>query len=339
MQDESGQRQGAPDDLEAPARDNAVRKLSLAPADLAGARRVNAVLSVLPRFHTGRRWNAGVVQALVRLCQALPDRQHGPVATSVLRIPGSSSSLRLTHPAGVARALLLHFHGGAWIMGNARLEDRLARATARASGLLVAAVDFPNATDDDLSRTVDACIAASRWVATHLDAFGLDRMLISGESSGAHLAMEALLDLRAEGRHHLVRGFYATCGAFDLDGSPRLRTSNEKTLLIDGRSAFDNLRRLQPSLPRHLRHGPLYADLADLPPALLIAGARDPIRDDSLAMSARWNAANGNAELLLVPEGVHGFNRLPTRLAARTNRFARQWMGQRIDDTDIPSTV
>ena len=306
--------------------------LGLTSADLAGARRFNVILSVLPRFHTGRRWNARLVEAVTRAYQALQNKRQGSCAISVFDIPGTSSSVRLMSPPGVPQALLLHFHGGAWVMGRAYMEDRLARAIAEQCGMLVAVVDFPNATDDDLHNTIDTCVAAANWMTVNLDSFGVDLMLISGESSGAHLAMEALLALRAQGKHHLVHGFCATCGAFNLDGSASLRTSSGTALLIDGPSAFDNLQRLKPSLPGHLRHGPSHANLSGLPPALFIAGARDPIRDDSFEMHANWNAVNGNGRLIVVPEGAHGFNRMPTRLAAKTNHFIRQWMGRRIEE-------
>jgi acetyl esterase/lipase len=305
--------------------------LGLIPADLAGARRFNALLSALPRFNTSRRWNARIVEALVKGYQALSDRRQDQSENEVLQVPGTSSSIRLTRPPCAPSALLLHFHGGAWIMGKAVLEDRLARAAAQQCGMLVAVVDFRNATDDDLSATIETCVAATAWTAANLNSFGVDRMLITGESSGAHLAMEALLALRSQGRHHSVHGFCATCGAFDLDGSESLKRSDGKALLIDGPSALDNLRRLKPSLPEHLRHGPLHADLNGLPPALFIAGARDPIRDDSIGMHARWNAVNGNARLLIVPEGVHGFNRMPTRLAKKTNAFVRKWLCRRME--------
>jgi acetyl esterase/lipase len=197
---------------------------------------------------------------------------------------------------------------------------------AEDTGLVVAAVDFPNALDDDLERTLRDCIAVARWVVENHETFGVGSILMSGESSGAHLALESLLHLRSMGTHDVVCGFYAVCGAFDLEGSDSLRDSTGSTLLIDGPSALRNLQRLSPSLPSHLRRGPLHADLQGLPPALFIAGQLDPILDDSIEMHAKWLKANGNAQLAVIPEGPHGFNRLPTRLASKTNAFGRRWL-------------
>lgn len=295
-------------------------------SDLARARQLNAILRVLPRFHTDRRWNARLVNKLLTLHGTIPRLRRQRSKVSVTSIPGTSSSIRVTHPRSHSRALLLHFHGGAWIMGAAHLEDRLAGIIANDTGLIVAAVDFPNAVDDDLERTLRDCIAVTEWVVKNLETFSVGSILMSGESSGAHLALESLLHLRSMGTYDVVRGFYAVCGAFNLEGSDSLRDSTGSTLLIDGPSALRNLQRLSPSLPSHLRRGPLHADLRELPPALFIAGQLDPIVDDSIEIHAKWLKANSNARLAVIPEGAHGFNRLPTRLASKTNAFGRRWL-------------
>ncbi|WP_281026153.1 alpha/beta hydrolase fold domain-containing protein [Rhizobium sp. BK376] len=68
----------------------------------------------------------------------------------------------------------------------------------------------------------------------------------------------------------------------------------------------------------------MHADLRKLPPGLFFAGQLDPIVDDSINMHARWDQANGNARLVIIPEGPHGFNRMPTRLAEKTNAVGRR---------------
>ncbi len=59
---------------------------------------------------------------------------------SVLKIPGTSASIRLTKPSGLPRAMVVHFDDGAWIMGHARLEDRIAAAIAEECGVMVEVV-------------------------------------------------------------------------------------------------------------------------------------------------------------------------------------------------------
>ncbi|WP_338050298.1 alpha/beta hydrolase [Rhizobium mesosinicum] len=310
--------------------------LELSEKDLRRARCFNRLLSWIPRFKTGHRWNARLVQSLVTAWHKLrPDLKRMGSRVSIITLTGSLS-IRVTHPRDPPRALVIHFHGGAWVMGDARLEDRLASLIADDCAIVVAAVDFRNAADDDLARTLKDCLAAASWLATNLERFGVTHIILSGESSGAHLAVEAFFHLRSAGQQRAVIGFYSMCGAFDLEGSQSLRESSSESLLIDGPSALANLRRLRPSLPEEKRKGPVDGDFYDLPPALFIAGCLDPIADDSLEICECWRRAGGDARCILVPEAVHGFNRMPTALAAKTNNFARHWMRTLVEGAQKP---
>ncbi|WP_064708384.1 alpha/beta hydrolase [Rhizobium bangladeshense] len=302
--------------------------------ELAGARRLNAVLSLLPRYHTGRRWNARTVQAVVRAIHFLvPDRLSrcdGAISRTIAA-GDRQVGLRLTRPVRARRGLYVHFHGGAWVMGNARLDDGITRPIARDCRVLVAGIDFHNAADDRLDLALQDSKASVEWLADHLAEFEVEQIILGGESSGAHLAAEALLHLRARGKAEAVAGFVSMCGAFDLGGSRSLRLSTGRSLVIDRPSALRNLQRLTSSLSGREAKGPLFADLSGLPPALMVAGALDPILDDSISMYERWQSQNGNAECVVFPEAPHGFNRFPTKLAARANSLVRTWMSRTLD--------
>ena len=75
---------------------------------------------------------------------------------------------------------------------------------------------------------------------------------------------------------------------------------------------------------------PLYADLRGLPAALLVAGSIDPLLDDTELLAEGWQEANGNAELVVVPDGAHGFNRFRGTVAAKTNAYVADWISERL---------
>jgi acetyl esterase/lipase len=74
---------------------------------------------------------------------------------------------------------------------------------------------------------------------------------------------------------------------------------------------------------------PLYADPRSLPPALFIVGAEDMLLEDNERMEARWQAANGNATLLVAPDTPRAFDRFATAIARKVEAFVDQACGFR----------
>jgi acetyl esterase/lipase len=191
-------------------------------------------------------------------------------------------------------------------------------------------VDYRLAPEHPYPAGPDDCEAAAVWLVEHAQAEfspSSSRLLIGGESAGAHLSVATLLRLRDK---HGFRGFSRanlTFGVFDLSGTPSARRAPDDALVINGKAmqwfheqfvASERLR--EPDV------SPLYADLAGLPPALFTVGTLDPLLDDSLFMYARWQAAGNAAELAVYPGGVHGFVSYPYPLAARARERITQFL-------------
>jgi acetyl esterase/lipase len=75
---------------------------------------------------------------------------------------------------------------------------------------------------------------------------------------------------------------------------------------------------------------PLYGDLRDLPPALLVVGTLDFLLEDNLAMAARLSAAGGEVDVRVYPESVHGFTSFPTAMAAAATLGIESWLAKRL---------
>ena len=297
------------------------------------ARRLNRVLAYLPRYQPGRRFNARLMNGLIQLGQRLAAKARPKdVTISVLEIAGATGqgSVRVLRGPDPSPVVFLHFHGGAWVLGNARLDDRWNASIAAAANVTVAGADFHLATDDRLDQTIDDAVAVTEWVLDHLSDFGATKLIVGVESSGAHLAACSIVQLAKRRSLKELAGFVSFCGAFDMAGSDSLKQADDQTLILSAPSAYRNLQRLTATMPKDAAHSPdvspNLADLAGMPPALFIGGALDPIIDDSHKMYRRWSECNGNATILVVPEGPHGFERLPTALADTALGFACNWM-------------
>jgi acetyl esterase/lipase len=171
------------------------------------------------------------------------------------------------------RALLLHFHGGAWVIGDSQIDDYWNADYVRRCGVAVAGADFHLATDDNLAQTIRHAPAFTEWALDSLPDFDVDKLFLEGESSGAHLAASSLTRLSRNRSNESVVGFIAFCGAFDFAGPASLRTASD-SLIVDPQAAARNLDRLlEGSTSLSMNDptvSPLLAHLRDMPPALFI---------------------------------------------------------------------
>jgi acetyl esterase/lipase len=242
-------------------------------------------------------------------------------------IPGRGGpvGLRVFVPERVG-GVFLHIHGGGWVLGAANQQDvRLWRIASEAE-LAVVSVEYRLAPEHPYPAGPDDCEDAALWVVEQAKAeFGTDRLMIGGESAGAHLAVLSLLRLRD---HHGVRGAFSAAnlvfGVYDLSLTPSQRRWGDRNLVLSTpiMEWFGDqfVPGMHPEDRRSPEVSPLYADLAGLPPALFSVGTHDPLLDDSLFMAARWRAAGNQSRLLLYEEAAHGFIAFPIQVAEGSNR-------------------
>ncbi|MFB7510515.1 alpha/beta hydrolase, partial [Streptomyces broussonetiae] len=178
----------------------------------------------------------------------------------------------------------------------------------------------------------DDCEVAARWLVDHSAAeFGTRRLLIGGESAGAHLSVLTLLRLRD--RHGITGAFRAAnllFGPYDLSMTPSQRLFGSRRLLSNTDSVRGSYELFTPKMGTEQRRdpgvSPLFADLAGLPPARIIVGTEDPLLDDSLFLAARWQAAGAPVQLGVVAGAMHGFTLFPLTITERELQRERDFL-------------
>lgn len=308
-------------------------------ADLADVRRMNRRLHWAPRFRAPTPMGRLMIQAMLGAQTMMPVGAHGSrISSKRITHRGHTVSLRILRPRdGTPRGVYVDYHGGGWSIGTAAMDDLVNGAIVRDTGLAVVSVDYTKLPDITFLDQISQCHAAADWVFENAEAeFGVRDIFVGGESAGAHLAACAILRLRDQRADFArLRGAVLFYGPFDLSGTPSVRNAPRDTLVLDGPAMIPGIARLLPDRDEAGRRAPdvspLHADLSRLPPAVFLCGTIDPLRDDSRFMAERWQAANGNARLIIVPESPHAFNRLPTRVASITNRWVRDWLVRRLE--------
>ena len=243
--------------------------------------------------------------------------------------PGGPLRLRVFRPDGPARAAMLHIHGGGWVVGRPEMNDAINELICASQSVAVVSVDYRLAPEHPYPAALDDCEAAAVWLLANAGReFGSDRLLIGGESAGGHLAATTLLRMRD--RHRAAARFVGAnlvFGAYDLSRLPSQRGVGAGADILTPADIAFFLECFLPGVDAEARRdpaiSPLYAELAELPPALFTVGTADHLLDDTLLLAARWSVAGNPTELLVYPGAPHGCMGLPSLTA--------HWMAKLLD--------
>ncbi len=207
--------------------------------------------------------------------------------------------------------MLVYFHGGGWTIGDLDTHDVLCRQLANFSRCAVVSVDYRMGPEHRFPAAVDDCLAATYWVRRHADALGLDpaRLAVGGDSAGGNLAAVVALLARDAGDLPIAYQLLIYPATDMRCGHPSHAANGQGYLLetptivyYRGNYIADEACYLD------WRASPLlHADLAKLPPALVLTAGFDPLRDEGLDYANALVAAGNRATYVCFERQIHGF--------------------------------
>ena len=222
-------------------------------------------------------------------------------------LPMNIHLFRAGAPAGQsARPILVHIHGGSWQHGSARAEARFASYFAN-RGWAVFSLEYRLAPQWRYPAQIDDVRAELAWIREHAAEYGADaeRIALSGQSAGGHLAMLAAYAPDAVP----VRAVVSLYGPADLAAAYRDPPEPDP---LDVRRKLETFLGGTPAeLPNVYRDAaPIHLLRSGLPPTLLIHGSADHITLPSLAreLHRRLLAVGNHALLLELPWSDHSFD-------------------------------
>lgn len=302
--------------------------------ELAQVRAFNRKLAWLPRFKIRNRLTPRLIQALLRVSQIGGSRVLRKFGLTAERRLINKVPVRIIRPKGPAKGVVLDFHGGGWVIGNAQMDDNFNAAIVDSCQLTVVSVDYRLAVSTPIEGLLEDCLNATRWLFQEAEFAGLPVVVI-GESAGGHLAAATLLALKQwPDLLQRISGALLYYGVYDLTGTSSVRKAPADTLVLDGPGMVEALRLLTPDMTDEQRRqpplSPLYGDFSGFPPALLFAGELDPLRDDTLDIAKRW-AQSARVEMYMLPDSPHGFIHFPTAIAEGVLAYSRKWISARVE--------
>jgi monoterpene epsilon-lactone hydrolase len=204
------------------------------------------------------------------------------------------------------RHVVLYFHGGVYVMGDAFLAADLASQVGRRTRAKAFSVDYRLAPEDPYPAAVDDALAAYRALLDNGTA--PSDIVLAGESAGGGLAIATLVSARDHGLP-LPAAAYVMSPYADLTlAGATMETKREADPLL----SRENLQARVPDYTSGQDAGlglisPIFADLSGLPPLIIQAGTHEVLLDDAVRLAQHAAAADVQVTLDITPGVPHVF--------------------------------
>jgi acetyl esterase len=253
------------------------------------------------------------------LGERVTGRPRADVVREVIEVPGAAGPLpaRLHRPASPhpSRPLVLHLHGGGFVVGGPIQYDWVCGELAHGLGATVVSVDYRKAPEHPAPAAAEDAAAVCRWLLQGGgEALGAPGpMVVGGDSAGGNLSAIAAIAARDAGLDGLVAQLLiypatdltmTSASATQLTHEPLLHRSDMEAFCdtyLAGAVAGDDP-----------RVSPLYvASLEGLAPACVQIATCDPLRDEGRAYAEKLEAAGVRVQLTEYAHMPHGFTSTP----------------------------
>lgn len=241
-------------------------------------------------------------------------------------------------PPAAPMPVLIHVHGGAWVLGKRNQQAKPLLHHFARHGWLCLDINYRLAPRHRLPAMLTDVLRAIVWAKANVARYGGDpaRIALTGGSAGGHLtALGVLAHDRAEAKPGFadadctVQAAVPCYGRFDFTDRNNLWGRNHASLrqweadkiMAPGASDAD----WELASPIALVRG-------DAPPMLVIHGAHDtliPVAEGA-AFARAQRAAGGSVDHIELGGGQHAFDIMESALTWGHVRAVRHWLQQRV---------
>ncbi len=204
------------------------------------------------------------------------------------------------------RHIVLYFHGGVYVMGDAFLAADLASQVGRRTRAKVISVDYRLAPEHPYPAAVDDALAAYEALL-HNGAAPSD-IVFAGESAGGGLAIATLVNARDHGLPLPAAAFVMSPYADLTLAGATMETKREADPLLSPQALHARVTDYTSGQDAALGLiSPIFAELSDLPPLIIQVGTHEVLLDDAIRLARQAATADVEVTLDITPGVPHVF--------------------------------
>jgi acetyl esterase len=252
--------------------------------------------------------------------RTIPAKAKGEVALreeSVIAAPSAEGiSIRIIRPKDSTGKLpvVMYFHGGGWVLGNAGTHDRLVREIANGAKAAVVFVNYTPSPEAKYPTSIEQAYAATKYIAEKGDSLNLNssRLAVAGDSVGGNMVAAVTLLAKERGGPKIDYQvlFYPVTDIANLETASYRQFANGPWLTKPAMEWFINAYAPDASARTKPTASPLQASIAQLkglPPALVITDENDVLRDEGEAYAQKLMQAGVNVTAVRYLGTIHDF--------------------------------
>lgn len=210
---------------------------------------------------------------------------------------------------------ILYIHGAGWVFGNFHTHEKLVRELAARTGSVVVFPEYSLSPEAKYPTAIEQCYsllcALPAFTRETGGPFNLDRLSVAGDSVGGNMAIAMTLMAKFRCGPGIARQllFYPVTNAC-FDTCTYREFATDYYLYRDGMIWFWNQYTRCEADRAQITASPLRAgleQLAGLPPALIINGEADVLRDEGEAYASKLLQAGVDVTSVRIRATIHDF--------------------------------
>jgi acetyl esterase/lipase len=205
---------------------------------------------------------------------------------------------------GEGDPLVIYFHGGGYRIASALAYRAYCSHFVARAGARVLNVHYRLAPEHPFPAAVDDAVCAYEWALAQ--GTPASRIVLAGDSAGGGIVAAALVAVRDRGLPTPAGGICLSPWVDLTNTNETYRTKADVDKMFSLASATEaSGLYLKGQDPKSPLASPVFADLAGLPPLLILVGEAEVLLDDSRALAERASAAGVPNELFVYADMPH----------------------------------
>ena len=211
-------------------------------------------------------------------------------------------------------SIIFYIHGAGWVFGSFHTHEKLVRELAFRTGSLVVFPEYSRAPEAVYPVALEQCYAVMNALPSLVSGIGPNAMrtlTVAGDSAGGNMAIAMTLMAKFRGgiRIHKQLLYYPVTNAC-FDTCTYQQFAEDYYLYRAGMIWFWKQYAPQKGMREEITASPLRAcaeQLAGLPPAMVINGEADVLRDDGEAYAEKLRVAGIDVTAIRIQGIIHDF--------------------------------